>query len=255
MGSLASIEIGTALYCFVGMILVMAAGDAAIEPREVWEGLQRSRALPLPAAAERKHLLGCHACDLVCPVGHLTEYEQAFCPRCGAQLHRRKPNSVHRTWALVIAALILYIPANAYPVMTVISFGKPYTSTILGGVMELYDYGDWPLAALIFFASVVVPLLKLISLIYLLISVQLKSRSRLAERTRLYRVVEGIGRWSMVDVFVVAILVALVQIGTLATIVPGPGAIAFASVVVLTIFAALSFDPRLIWDAAGANRD
>jgi paraquat-inducible protein A len=155
----------------------------------------------------------------------------------------------------VLAALILYIPANVYPVMTFVSFGRGAPSTILGGVVELVQAGMWPLAAVVFLASITVPVLKLISLSVLLVSVQRRSRRQTRQRTMLYRIVEGVGRWSMIDIFTLAILAALVQLGALATIQPGPGAIAFAAVVVLTMFAAIAFDPRLLWDAAGANHD
>ncbi len=190
-------------------------------------------------------LASCHTCGLLqkLPVrGH------AHCPRCGSPVHLRKPNSLQLTWALLITAIIAYIPANLYPVMTVVSLGRSQSDTILSGVMYLLLHGDWPLALIVFVASVLVPLLKIVVLLYLLLSVQRDSHLRQAQRTRLYRLVELVGRWSMVDIFVVALLAALVQVGALATIEPGLGAIAFTSVVILTMFAALSFDPRLIWD-------
>jgi paraquat-inducible protein A len=160
----------------------------------------------------------------------------------------RTVNSINITWALLITAIIAYLPANLYPVMTVTSLGASQSDTIMSGVMYLLLHGDWPLALIVFVASVLVPLLKIIALIYLLLSVKRHSRLRKAQRTRLYRVVELVGRWSMVDIFVVALLAALVQVGNLATIEPGVGAIAFTAVVILTMFAAMHFDPRLIWD-------
>jgi paraquat-inducible protein A len=166
-------------------------------------------------------------------------------------MHMRKPNSVSQTWAFLLAAMVAYLPANLYPVMTVVSFGKAQSDTIMSGVIYLYVHGDWPLALIVFVASVLVPLLKMLALLYLLITVQRKSHLRNHQRTRLYRVVELVGRWSMVDIFVVALLAALVNVGAVATIEPGPGAIAFTAVVILTIFAAQSFDPRLIWDYPG----
>ncbi len=170
-------------------------------------------------------------------------------------MHLRTPNSTQLTWALVITAIIAYLPANLYPVMTVTSLGRSQSDTILSGVIYLLLHGDWPLALIVFVASVLVPLLKIVALLYLLLSVQRRSPLRKAQRTRLYRVVELVGRWSMVDIFVVALLAALVQAGALATIEPGVGAIAFTSVVILTMFAALSFDPRLIWDNEEAHGD
>jgi paraquat-inducible protein A len=193
-------------------------------------------------------LVSCHSCHLLSKVRPLSKGSFAVCPRCGAALHSRKPNSIARTWALVIAAAIFYIPANVLPITRVISFGKAQSDTIMSGVIYFVKSGSWPIALVIFVASVFVPLLKLIILMYLLISVQLKSKWRPKDRTRLYRITEAVGRWSMVDIYVVTLLVALVKLGALATIEAGPGAVFFAGVVVITIFAAMSFDPRLIWD-------
>ena len=167
--------------------------------------------------------------------------------------HRRRPNSLTRCAALVATAIILYIPANVYPVMTIISFGSGFPSTIIEGVKELLAGGMWPLALLVFFASITVPVLKLLGLIFLMLSVRFKSRWRLRDRTLLYRIVDAIGRWSMIDIFMVSILVALVRAGSIATIEPGVGATSFAAVVIITMMAAMSFDPRLMWDAAGEN--
>lgn len=154
-----------------------------------------------------------------------------------------------------MAAFILYIPANALPIMTIVSLGAGEPDTILSGVITLIAAGMWPLALLVFFASIVVPMLKLFVLIYLLLSVQFKSRWRPRDRTALYRLTEAVGRWSMLDIFVIAILVALVKFGSIATIETGAGASAFASVVVITMFAAMSFDPRLIWDVIESDHE
>ena len=191
-------------------------------------------------------LTSCHSCHLLCQSAKQPAHMR--CPRCGASLHDRKPNSIARTWALVLAAIIFYIPANVLPITVVISLGKAQSDTIMSGVIYFIHTGMWPIALVIFLASVFVPLLKLLILMFLLISVQRKSSWRRQDRTRLYRITEIIGRWSMVDIFVVTILVALVHLGGLATIHAGPGAIFFGAVVVTTIFAAMSFDPRLIWD-------
>jgi len=191
-------------------------------------------------------LTSCHSCHLLCERGKHASGRR--CPRCGADLHDRKPNSIARTWALVLAAIVFYIPANLLPITTVISLGQAQSDTIMSGVIYFIHSGMWPIALVIFVASVFVPLLKLLILIFLLISVQRRSSWRRKDRTVLYRITEIIGRWSMVDIFVVTILVALVHLGGLATIHAGPGAIFFGAVVVITIFAAMSFDPRLIWD-------
>jgi len=200
-----------------------------------------------------KSLLSCHSCHLLCQAPAVHGKQKAICPRCGAVLHQRKPNSLSRTWALVIAAFIFYIPANVLPITTVISLGKAQSDTIMSGVIYFILTGMWPIALVIFIASIFVPLVKLLILTFLLISVQRKWQWRPKDRTRLYRITEAIGRWSMTDIFVVTILVALVKLGALATIEAGPGAIFFAAVVVTTIFAAMSFDPRLIWDSMETN--
>ncbi|MCB1877740.1 MAG: paraquat-inducible protein A [Chromatiales bacterium] len=197
-------------------------------------------------------LTPCGTCGLTVRV---TGSGRQYCPRCGSLIRLRKPDSIARTWALLIAAALMYIPANALPVMRSSLLGSESADTIMSGVVYFMHHGEWPLAAVIFIASVLVPLLKLLALIYLLLSVQRRSTIRRRERTRLYRITELVGRWSMVDVFVVALLAALVQLGNLAHIEPGLGATAFASVVVLTMFAALSFDPRLIWDHQEPSTD
>jgi paraquat-inducible protein A len=171
------------------------------------------------------------------------------CPRCGTALHSRKPHSISRTWALILAAFIFYVPANVFPITLVTSLGKTQSDTILSGVIYFVKTGMWPIALVIFVASIFVPFFKLIILTCLAISVQRRSTWRPRDRTRLYRVTEAVGRWSMVDIFVVTILVALVHLGSIASIKAGPAAIFFAAVVVVTMFAAMSFDPRLIWDA------
>ncbi|MGD2057003.1 MAG: paraquat-inducible protein A [Gammaproteobacteria bacterium] len=190
-------------------------------------------------------LAGCHTCGLLL---RLPQRGHAHCPRCHSPVHLRTPNSIGTTWALLIAAIAMYLPANIFPVMAVTSLGNTEADTIMSGVIYFLKHGDWPLALIIFVASILVPLLKMLALTYLLVSVQRRSPFRKHQRTTLYRITELVGRWSMVDVFVVALLVALVQVGQLATIEPGIGAVCFASVVILTMLAAMRFDPRLIWD-------
>jgi len=175
--------------------------------------------------------------------------EPGYCPRCGAELSWRRHHSIQYTWALVIAAAICYIPANALPVLSTTTLGSTDSDTIIGGVVFLYTSGSWPLALIVLIASVMVPLGKLVALAYLLITVQRRSLGSNRERTRLYRIVEFVGRWSMLDVFVDTFTVALVQLSPLMSVDPGPGVLFFAAVVVLTMIAAESFDPRLIWDS------
>jgi paraquat-inducible protein A len=201
-----------------------------------------------PATAAQAGLIACPACHLLSRARSVPPDHHARCPRCGALLYRRKPNSLTRAWALTLTAGILYLPANLLPVMTVVSLGQGEPDTILSGVILLITAGMWPIALVVFIASLVVPVLKLVLLTVLLISVQRQSRWRPRDRTVMYRITEAVGRWSMIDVFMISILVALVNVGNIASINAGPGAVAFAAVVIITMFAAMSFDPRLIWD-------
>ena len=177
------------------------------------------------------------------------------CTRCGALVHARRPNSLVRTWALLITAAILYIPANMLPIMTVNSLGKGAPSTIMAGVIELVHYGMFPIAAVVFIASILVPTFKLVGIGLLLFSVQRRQPLSARQRIWMYRFIEFIGRWSMLDIFVIAILVAVVNFGRLASIEANLGAVAFASVVILTMIAAVTFDPRLIWDNTESDDD
>ncbi len=197
------------------------------------------------AAAEG--LACCHVC---CKLGPESLHH---CPLCGATLHVRKPASLQRTVALVITALLLYIPANVLPIMTTDQLGNEIESTIMGGVVLLIQMGSIPVAAVIFMASVLVPLGKLFALSWLCWSVFRRHRTSHRQRTVLYRVTEFIGRWSMVDVFVVTILVALIHFGGLLRITAGVASLAFGGVVIVTMLAAERFDPRLIWDQLGAD--
>ncbi|CAH0301972.1 paraquat-inducible protein A [Pseudomonas mediterranea] len=177
------------------------------------------------------------------------------CTRCGARIHPRRPNSLMRTWALLITAAILYIPANMLPIMTINSLGHGAPSTIMAGVIELVQHGMIPIAAVVFIASILVPTFKLVGIALLLFSVQRHQPMSARQRILMYRFIEFIGRWSMLDIFVIAILVAVVNFGRLASVEAGLGAIAFASVVILTMIAAVTFDPRLIWDNTESDND
>lgn len=195
------------------------------------------------AAAEG--LACCHVCTQLAPNA------RRRCPRCGAVLHLRKPDSLQRTIALVATASLLYIPANLLPIMTTDQLGRATESTIIGGVVLLIHHGSYPIAAVIFIASVLIPISKLFALSWLCWSVARRHPASHRERTRLYRATELVGKWSMTDVFVVAVLVALIQLGGLLRITAGTAAIAFGGVVIVTMLAAESFDPRLIWDQYG----
>ena len=259
LGDLVTIELGPAVYALGLLTVVLVWAELVLDPQAVWEEIERRgqthAAMPAVAPLEyRPGAAGCEGCGLVC----MPAETAGRCPRCGSRVHERKPESVGRTWAFVIAAAVLYIPANVFPVLTVIQLGAGQPSTILGGVEDLLASGLYPLALLVFFASILVPLFKLIGLAVMLLTVQLASPGRgagrlLRERTMLYHVVAWIGRWSMVDIFMESLLGALVQFGRAVTIEPGIGAVAFCAVVFITIFAAEAFDPRLMWDAAGRN--
>jgi paraquat-inducible protein A len=190
----------------------------------------------------------CASCERLHAEPRLPEGARALCSRCGGVLARRKADSLARSWALLLAALICYVPANLLPVMVVSGPGGSEADTILSGVVAMFEAGWYEVALLIFFASITVPVLKILSLMFLLVSVQRRSSWRPEDRTRLYRIVEIVGRWSMLDMFVVSLSVALVQLGAVANVEPATGAVFFAAVVVLTMFAARSLDPRLIWD-------
>ncbi len=192
-------------------------------------------------AADRG-LASCHTCHKVSPVS------LHHCPRCGAELHLRTTDSINRTVALLITASLLYIPANLYPIMITEYLGTPTVSTIMGGVIVLVQLGSIPVAAVIFIASVVVPLAKIVALFYLAWSVDRHRFANPRQRTKIYIIAEFIGKWSMIDVFVVAILVALVQLQGLIAFYPGIAAYSFAGVVLVTMVAAENFDSRLMWD-------
>ena len=199
-------------------------------------------------SAARQGLVSCLTCRLLTRTASPTA--PGHCPRCGARMVVRRHHSLQRTWALVIAAAICYVPANVLPVLTTTTVASTGSDTIMGGVVYLYQSGSWPLALIVLIASVMIPLGKLIALGHLLISVQRGSVANPRDRSRLYRVVDVIGRWSMLDVFVDSFTVALVQLSPLMSVQPGPGVVFFMAVVVLTMLAAQSFDPRLIWDPA-----
>jgi paraquat-inducible protein A len=198
----------------------------------------------LPRAHELG-LIGCRVCGLV---SREPRTLRAFCPRCGSSLHRRKSASVRRTWALLIAGFLLYMPANILPIMRTVSLGDVDDNTIISGVIELWVKGSPGLAVVVFTASIMVPMMKFFVLGTLLISTQRGSGWALRQRAALFRLIEFIGYWSMLDVFVVALLTALVRFNFLSQVAPLPGVVFFGLTVVLTMFASMSFDPRLIWD-------
>ena len=196
-------------------------------------------------AASQGYLLcdGCYRLNHAGP-----EVMEPTCARCGTALHARKPASLARSWAYLLAAAILYVPANLLPVMESGKLAILQSDTIWSGAVFLWNEGSWVLSIIVFIASIVIPAVKILSLGWLLITAQARSTRNPLRRARLYRATAYLGRWSMVDIFVGAVLVGLVQFGAFASVVPGPGAIFFAAVVVLTMLSSASFDPRLTWD-------
>jgi paraquat-inducible protein A len=248
LGDLVQIDLAAGVFALLALTFVVTWSDYVFDREGIWRALDRATPATAPADStpSRDANCSCETCGWLAvapPVG-------ATCRRCGSILHPRKPMSVQRTWALVLAAAVLYIPANAFPVLTVVQLGAGAPSTIIGGVRELITSGMYPLAALVFFASIAVPMLKLMSLSLMLLAIQTRRSAWLRDRTRLYRFVRGIGRWSMIDIYMESLLGALVKFGAVVTIQPGFGAVAFCAVVILTMFAAETFDPRLMWDAA-----
>ena len=213
----------------------------------------------LPSKSQSAKSLGLCACEICGLVSHLpsialTRSQIQLCTRCNTPLHSRKPKSLSRSWALLVTAYMLYIPANILPIMDTSSLFNAQRDTIMSGIIYLWHSGSWFLALLVFFASIVTPLFKMITLTFLLLSIQFKNAWHPLQRTKLYRFLHSIGRWSMLDIYMVAILVTLVQVKSLTVIKASPGALAFAAVVVLTMLAVETFDPRLIWDSAQYNK-
>jgi paraquat-inducible protein A len=207
----------------------------------------------MTAALVTARAAGLAACETCALLLRPRDAEAAgHCPRCGGVVESRRARSIERTWALLIAAAICYVPANMLPVMVTSALGKTEPDTIMGGVVFLWTSGSWPLSLIVLVASVMIPLGKLVALAYLLLAVQYGWLGDNRQRMKLYRMVEIIGRWSMLDVFVDTFTVALVQLSPLMVVKPGPGVVFFALVVVLTMLAAESFDSRLLWDAGVA---
>jgi len=273
LSHLAEVSPGYGLWAFLALMLASVASIASYDLHSVWAcyaDLSRRDAPPVGhrdrKAGERRFsalsrgLVCCPACGLLSHWAGGGEKRSAtrrekrrekrreHCPRCGATLHRRKMNSLGRTWALLIAGYILLVPANILPITVTRSLFGVQADTIMSSVVYFWHDGAYDLAIVIFTASIFVPLAKLLALTFLTCSAQRRMQWEPLQRTRLFRMVEFVGKWSMLDVFVVALLAQLVQFSSLASIDPGPGAIAFAAVVVITMLAAMSFDPRLLWD-------
>jgi paraquat-inducible protein A len=259
---------GIALFVLGALIVVLAAMQASFEPREVWDTIRWEQPPEISGELEEEKApadlsgarsvtamqQGLHRCETCGLLSRPAPGEQeGKCPRCGETLEFRKRASTERAWAFLIAAAICYIPANVLPVLTTTTAAGAESDTILQGVVLLWSPTGWPLSLIVLIASIMIPSAKIVALGYLLIAVRRGAVRNNEQRTRLYRTVDFIGRWSMVDVFVDTFTAALVQLQPLMSVEPGPGLVFFAAVVVLTILAVESFDPRLIWDAASTR--
>jgi len=244
LGAFAEIVVGTGLYAFIGLVLTLIVNNIYLSREDIWDWLKHENFF---ASDENEAVISCHCCEAHVGVSLLAINNK--CPRCGTHIHIHHPHSVQKTSALLLAALVLYIPSNLLPIMTTTNLGQETTDTLFSGVVHLIQSGDFPIAMVVFFASIVVPIAKLLVMGYLLWNVSINFKGDPNQMARLYRVTEFVGRWSMIDVFVVTTLVALVQFGLLANIEPGGALLCFAGVVVLTMLAAETFDPKLIWDA------
>src|SRR5215469_546878 len=239
----AAVDVGVGGWLLIAATLALLLALTQLDERTVWRALEPHGFADVNAGTG----IACSVCDLICA---RDSSGKQHCERCGARLHVRKPGSVRRTAALVAAGYILYVPANVLPVLSIVRFGREDDNTILSGVVELIQNDLWPLAVIVFAASIVLPLLKLCGLTWMLIATRARSPALLLPRTRFYRMIDVVGRWSNIDVFMVSILVAILQFGALTSVHAGRGLIAFAAVVIITMIATEAFDCRLMWDAS-----
>ncbi len=198
--------------------------------------------------------IACGICGMVQRVGELRPGTGVECLRCGSILDERKVDSLRRTAAFSLAAMILYVPANIYPILRMEYYGVYSESTVWDGCVNLFRNGQWIVAVIVFLASLLIPLFKLLGLFFLVVTARVKSARQRRERTMIYRIIAVIGPWAMLDVFLLAVLVSLVKLDKIVTVLPGPGLLAFTAVVVLTILASASFDPKSIWEEPDKNR-
>lgn len=252
LGDLAALVPGVGSIAFVLLVFVLIALHMQINHDHIWSWWNTSNVYTENCGSESitkisaEHFISCHVCKAL--ISKTLEKTLEKCPRCRDEIHSRIPGSIEKSFALLLAGVVLYFPANLLPIMVTTQLGKTQSDTIISGVIHLIHLGSWPIALVVFVASVMVPIAKIAALAYLLYSAKYGKVNKTKNSTKLYRMTEFIGRWSMVDIFVVCLLVALVQFGLLANIEPSGATLAFASVVVLTMLAAETFDQRLLWD-------
>ncbi len=241
IASLADVGLGLSFWSFVLFVISMTTAVLHIDNHQAWQWLKEKESKTDYTVAKGDGYQGCHVCTSI------ADETKNICDTCYSQLHKPNQSSIQVTWALLITSVILYLPANMLPIMHTNFLGEETGNTILGGVVVLWEHGSYPIALIIFIASVLVPVGKIIALAWLCFSAQTKVKKSHRQKIQLYRATELVGRWSMIDVFVVAVLVALIKLGNIMSIYPGWGAVFFAAMVIVTVMAALSFDPRLIW--------
>lgn len=236
------VHVGAGGICLILAAVCAMLCRATLDRRAIWRRIECGRQSVGPGEAA----ISCTVCDLALPAAA----EGSRCPRCAATLHSRKPGTMTQTLALVIAGLVLYIPANVFPMNVNIELGSRVEYRIIDGVIDLFKAGFWPLGVLIFCTSIAIPLLKLLGLGWFLLSIKRRSGTRLVFKTKLYRFIDEVGRWSNIDVFTIVIFAPMIQFGQLATSTAGVGGVSFILVVALTMIASRAFDPRLMWDVA-----
>jgi paraquat-inducible protein A len=237
-----TVDVGWGAYCLAAAALASMLTRAVLNPRAVWREI-----LPARRIDPRVSAISCTDCDFAVPA----DAEGRLCPRCGARLSSRKPDAMTRALALTIAGMVLYVPANLYPITVSSHMGASQHYRIIDAVEQLFDSNLWPLGIVIFCTSITIPLVKLAGMAWFILSARRKSSRWLVARTHLHRLIDELGRWSNVDIFGVVIFVPLISFGEMANASPGIGATAFLLVVLVTMLASRAFDPRLMWDAAG----
>lgn len=248
MKEFGDLSAGVGLYCFIGVLLIANLTTMIFDRRLVWEKIEEFTSIISPAVSDNTRCVLCMTCGRLCHKKISSDGLIYLCPRCNSKLYNRKPFSIKRTLAFVITGFLLLIPANLCPITYIVYHGFGEPDTILSGISCLIRDDMIPIAILVFIASVIVPIFKLMGLLFLLATIHFKWKVDTLQSTLMYRFISIIGRWSMLDLFILSILVALVDMGAVSSIVPGVGATAFASVVVITLFASMNFDPRMLWD-------
>jgi len=258
MSHSAEIQFNVGFFCFIGLVMITVAAQASVDKALFWQQMEGDRedprekttfSVPTRSLTGREAgLVLCHTCHLTMPMSELAREKKPVCPRCGESMHQRKQNSIGRSWALVATAAILTLPANVLPIMEVEYFGQPEASTIMDGIIYFFQEGSYGIGAIILTASILVPLFKISGMALILLSIRFHWTTGLRQKAFMFRFIEFVGRWSMLDIFVIALLCALVQFGYLSTIYVAPAAFYFTGVVLCTMFAAISFDRRLLWD-------